>query len=404
VIQPEIVPAPAAAPGGVLKRRRGIPRFANKVASGKPATIVAFGTSMTLHSRCGTRLGGRYLDRLLPRLSEAARNERITLHSKGLEGLPSVWAAYRTRGEVIPLAPDLVLLEFAHNDVAPAATGLAAASLHAIVGQIREVLPACEFATVLLQPEGCGAGSPSGPVPAHESVAELYGFPSFDLATLSERLVAAGLTTWKGPSETALTVDGVHHSAVAERLLGEPFAEAFVELLNASCAAPDQPDTPPPDEFFRGHLCSLEHVGLARMVRELRRANAAALRPYLDDGWVVGPAQDEMHARRNAAAYTDEIAVAIRPGASVRFPFVGTHAQIWALETGGGVRVAIDGLEQTLRLPDSPPASGSVRSTWRIFSVTPDLPDGRHELTLTAVALPLVLGDLFVLGEPQGAV
>ena len=363
--------------------RSGLPKFAAKIAAGQAATIVAFGTSMTLHSRGGMRIGARYLDALMPSLRDVARNDRITLHCKGLEGFNSLWAAYRTRSDVLPLKPDLVLLEFAHNDTAEAMQSMIPYAMHAIVAQIREAFPECEVAIVILQPIGAES---SGAVRAHEAIADYYGFPSFDLIALSERLASEG---------HVLTFDGTHHSDSAAELLGRPFAEAFIELLRESSAL--QPRVvPTPDELCGDELCNLDYLPLSRMVRDLRRARRAPAASFAGRGWTTAPADAEHERTRNAAGYVDDIAHAQEIGASLTIGFHGTHALAWALETGGALRVEVDGRGHDLQLSAREP------QTWYAFPLTPDLHDGEHAVTVRVTALPVVLGDIYVIGElPQ---
>ena len=366
----------------VLQARSGLPRFASKIASGEPAVIVAFGTSMTLHSRGGIRLGARYLDALVPALRDAAKNPNITLHCKGLEGFNSLWAAYRVHTDVVPLRPDLVLLEFAHNDTAEAMQPMIPYALHAIVAQIREALPACEIAIVILQPRGLTAEAPSGAMRAHEAIADYYGFPSFDLATLSDRLVAQG---------RELTFDGTHHNEAAATLLGVPFADAFLELIRASASL--QPlSVPPPDETCRAGLCNLDYLPLSRMVRDFRRARRASAATFTAAGWTAGPADAGHERSRNAAAYLDAVAGAKESGASFSFRFRGTHALVWALATGGAMRIEVDSRTYALDLPRD-------EHTWLPLPLTPDLEDREHRVSVTATGLPLVLGDIYFIGE-----
>jgi lysophospholipase L1-like esterase len=366
----------------ILTVRNGLPRFAGRIASGEPAAIVAFGTSMTLHSRRGVRLGARYLDALVPSVRDIAKNDRITLHCKGLEGFNSLWAAYRVHTDVIPLRPDLVLLEFAHNDTAGAMRSMIPYAMHAIVAQIREALPASEIAIVILQPRGLAAPEPSDAMRAHEAIADYYGFPSFDLATLSERLVAEG---------RELTFDGTHHNEAAAALLGVPFADAFIRLIRASASM--QPClVPPPDEACRAGPCNLDYLPLSLIVREFRRARRASAASFAGAGWTAGSADEEDARTRNAAAYVEEVARVREAGASMRFRFRGTHALAWALGTGGAMRIDVDGRSYPLDIPKD-------EHMWVPLPLTPDLDDREHRVTVTAERPPLVLGDIYFIGE-----
>jgi lysophospholipase L1-like esterase len=348
----------------LLTLRDGIPRFAAKARAGEPATIVAFGTSMTLF--------GQYLARLPAALEAETHNASIRLVNRGLRGFVSFAAAFRVADDVLPHVPDLVLVEFAHNDGTAMAVEFIARALDAIVEQVRRVNPDCEFAFVYLAQAGAAAAGPTPAMTAYERVAGYYGFPSFDLATLTERLVAAGTATWTGEGTPALTFDGVHHTALAEELLGEPFAAAFIELLRASTAAPGAP-RPARDRSLTG----------------ARRA--AASRFLVSGRWAVGVPHN--HDRRNAQAYEDDVAEATAPEATLVFPFEGSSVFGWIMGSGK-VRVLIEGWDEVGML------NGGASPDWQLVNFSPVLPDGNYVLRLTVLEPPVLFGDLYVVGRP----
>lgn len=340
-----------------LTVREGIPAFARRVRGGEAATIVAYGTSMTF--------GGQYLARV------PAALPNVKLVVRGQRGYISHWAAFRVRDEVLPHAPDLVLLEFAHNDVTEDALVDCVAGLDGIIAQIRDANPACEIVFVYLAQRGAAADGPSPAMRVHEEIAGYYGLPSIDLATLTEGLVAAGAASWSGEHGPALTVDGVHHGPAAEELIGAPFAAALLELLAAST----EPHPP------------------ARPVRD-RTLSVAWREPasrYIAGGsWGRGLPRD--HESRIVEAYTENVAAAIEPGGVLRIPFEGRQAFVWAL--GMGVITAA--------FPDRPerfhvPVESGNR--WRLRALMPLWAPGSYVLEATVAQLPVVLGDLFFIGR-----
>lgn len=347
----------------LLTGRAGVPRFAARARAGKPLTIVAYGTSMTLY--------GQYLARLPAALETATGNARIRLIKRGLRGFGTFTAAFRTAQEVLPYAPDLVLIEFAHNDAAPDAIDMIPPALDGIIGQVRAANPLCEFAFVYLAPAGVAAGGPSAAMRVYEEIAGYYRFPSFDLATLSEQLVAGGRAAWTGAGEGVLTSDGFHHTAAASELLGAPFATAFVELLRDS-------DRPPPDP----------RPVLDRSL--LQTARTAVADHRVSGPWTTGvPAR---HETRNCEAYDGEAAEPLAPGAAFRLRFEGTRAFVWAMGTGA-LEIVVAGLPARHRI--------DVRSSsgWTLHTITPTLPLGTYDVEGVALELPLLLGDLFVIGR-----
>ncbi len=161
----------------LLAIRDGLPGLASRARAGLPSTIVAYGTSLTV--------GGQYLAQLTAALDEATSGAPIRLINRGLPGFGSFMAAFRVGGDVLPLVPDLVLFEFAHNDRTDDALVEIGRSLDAMIARIREVNPACEFAFIYLAAAGSAADGPTAAMHAYEVAADYYGAPSFDLAALS---------------------------------------------------------------------------------------------------------------------------------------------------------------------------------------------------------------------------
>lgn len=356
----------------MLVTRRGIPRVARKIVNGEAVRIVAFGTSMSTHSDFGVRKSGYYLDEIVPVLSRTFENKEIELLYRGLEGFPSLWGVHRVRSDLLPTKPDLVLLEFAHNDTGypPAAT----AAMSGIVAQVHAAFPSCEFCTVMLMPPRLAREGPNEAMRTHEAIADYFGFPTFDLATLAEQVVADGAATWTGDPRTALTYDGIHHSERAIPLIGAPFAASFAELVQGSLSLPQLPNIPSPPT-------------------ELVRADRIPIRDFADSGWTFGEAPMEMTKRRSAAAYINEIAVAQNIGASFEVSFVGRHIQVWTLPLGGAIRVHLDGMEQTT---DLPPFGEGI---WKLVTLATNLNDAAHTVRVSVERLPVTFGDIHFVGE-----
>jgi lysophospholipase L1-like esterase len=341
--------------------RSGLPRFAALARGGGEATIVAFGTSMTQF--------GHYLRYVLPALTARTGNDRIRLINRGLRGFCTVMGAYRVGTDVLPAAPDLVLLEFTHNDVSPAAIRDAADALHGIVAQVRAANPVCEFAFVYLAQPGHAANGPSAAMAVHEDVAAYFGFPSIDLATAAEALVARGEATWTGDA-AALTSDGIHHTDAAAERIGRPFAQAFADLVAASQ--------------------SIEPVKPALPSAYARTAWRPASELIGDGPWAIGI--PHTHAERNADAYSETVAQPLEDDAWLRVRFDGTQLYAWTM---GGTRLAI-------RFKDGRPDEHLQLESgnhWAFMPLTPALPPGIHSVEIRRGEGPAVFGDVCVLGE-----
>lgn len=348
----------------LLTARDGIPRFAARVRAGVPATIVAYGTSMTLF--------GQYLSRLPAALEAAALPAPVRLINCGLRGFVTFAGAFRVVTDVLPHVPDLVLIEFAHNESMPDALDNIPAALDAIIAQVRSVNPDCDFAFVLLAPRGVAAAGPSAAMRVHDEIAAFYRFPTFDLALLTEQLVAAGVAPWTG--EGGLTTDGIHHSERAAELLGGAFAKAFVELLAASNHPPAAP-RPVLDH-------SLVHVARIPVAAQRTGGN-----------WVTGIPPN--HSTRNCEAYDDIVAEPLEAGATFRVAFEGSRVFLWAMGTGMiETMIAGTGVRNRVDIATGP--------AWSFHTISPTLPSGPHILEVTVLELPLVLGDLFIIGRLLG--
>jgi lysophospholipase L1-like esterase len=346
----------------MLTVRDGIPAFARRVAAGETATIVAYGTSLTF--------GGQYLERLPAALAAATGNAAVQLVNRGLRGFISYWAAFRVRDDVLAHKPDLVLIEFAHNDVTDDALVDCVPGLEGIIAQIRAADPGTEIVFVYFAQRGAAATGPSPAMRIHEEIAAYYGIPSIDLATLTESLVAAGTASWSGDGAPALTTDGVHHAPLAAELLGGPFAAAFIELLRASTSAPPS----------------------ARTIRDvtLRSAWRAPASQYIAEGkWGRGLPRD--HEARIVEAYTENVAAAMEPGAMLRIPFTGRQVFVWALGLGT-LTASFPGRPERFHVPVE---SGD---RWRIRALMPRWDAGDYVLEATVAQTPVVLGDLFFAG------
>ena len=351
----------------LLHARGGLPRVAARLRAGEPLTIVAYGTSQTLF--------GQYLAQLEGTLRRAFANERILLVPAGLRGFFSFCGAFRVADSVLPHRPQLVLLEFAHNDLEPGAVEQIPLAAAGIISQLREALPETEVAFVYLAPPGSASAGPTPAMRAYERIADELQLPSFDLATMMEGLVERGVASWTGgPEAPALTFDGFHHTALVEELVAVPFATAVVELVRASPGPPRAP-------------VALTNVTLGRTSR-------AAASAFIAGGeWAVGV--PHAHESRNADAYIDNVAQAITPDAKLYVAFNGSWLFVWAIGAGA-LHIAVDGFSERFVVP--------VHSTtaWDLHTLLGPVPVRTYRVEVTVVGATVVLGDLFFVHEPPG--
>lgn len=313
----------------------------------------------------------RYLERLVPALSEAFGHPSIALKIVGLRGSSSTFAAHHV-DRVLAEAPDMVLLEFSINDDLLEREEIEHA-MHGIIERIRESFPECDLMSVQFAAAGEAVRGPTAAMQAQEAIAERYAFPSMDLAAVSEWSVAQELCSWQGP-ERALTTDGVHHSALAEEVVGGPFADAFVALLQS--AVGNRPVAPPQ----RTNFYHARRIPIATLLST-------------GDGWRSGPPEEAFAQYGQGPAFIDTVATATRPGAMFRCAYTGTDVILWACTTGGHLRITLNGTEIEINVPADP------IPRFRDYRIGP-LPHENRTLIVEALTPNILLGDIFYFGDP----
>jgi lysophospholipase L1-like esterase len=343
--------------------RAGIPRVAKRLAERKPVSIVAFGTSMT---QLQAYSGG-----LEAALRAGLGHPTLRFAERGLRGFVSWNAAFRVRDLVLPDEPDLVLLEFTHNEGAPGAIGMIEPALAGIMAQILARRPACEFVFVYLTPQADGANGVADAIAVWERIAGATGIPSIDISPFVADAIAAGRTRWSGGRD-ALTDDGIHYSAFGRRLVGAAFARTLLDLVAASRSLPERPPfEPPASPYARTDLRAAAHVHAG--------GELELLRP--DD-----------HEVRSADAYRERAGVPA-PTARLQIDYEGTACFVWIRGQGDMAVTRADasggGLQFQLQL---------AKPQWYWLALAPlDLAAERHRLTLD-VGPGLTLGDVNVIG------
>jgi beta-galactosidase len=127
-----------------------LPGFLGRLREGKPATIVAYGMSITR----GMDVSGydrvkpympTYVDLFAMGLRWRYPRASVQLYNAGLPGSTVSWGAQYASSYVSPLRPDLVVIDFGMNDfwrMPPAEFG---DSVRSIIRQVRAARPGAEF-------------------------------------------------------------------------------------------------------------------------------------------------------------------------------------------------------------------------------------------------------------------
>lgn len=127
-----------------------LPRLMEKLRSGKPVTIVAYGMSITR----GMDVSGydgvppympTYVSSFVEGLRTRYPGASIRLYNAGLPGATVAWGAQYAENYVVPLRPDLVLLDFGMNDFWRMPPSVFGDSIRTILHKVSAAVPGAEF-------------------------------------------------------------------------------------------------------------------------------------------------------------------------------------------------------------------------------------------------------------------
>lgn len=127
-----------------------LPGTLERLRSGRPVSIVAYGMSITR----GMDVSGydsvrpympTYMDLFAQGLSKGFSDSRVTLYNAGLPGATVAWGAEHAEDYVTPLHPDLTVIDFGMNDFWRMSPEEFRDSVRAIIRKVRSVDPAAEF-------------------------------------------------------------------------------------------------------------------------------------------------------------------------------------------------------------------------------------------------------------------
>jgi lysophospholipase L1-like esterase len=127
-----------------------LPRLLERLRTGKPVTIVAYGMSITRGFNVSGYDGVKpymptYVDLFAEGLQRRFPRASVRLYNAGLPGSTVSWGAQYASQYVNPLRPDLVVIDFGMNDFWRMPPAEFRDSVQSIIRQVRAVRPEAEF-------------------------------------------------------------------------------------------------------------------------------------------------------------------------------------------------------------------------------------------------------------------
>lgn len=374
--------AGAEAPPPRVEVRGGLGNVRAKLERGQPVTVAFVGGSLT-------ELPG-WRDRFVAQLRRQWGEDAIVERNAGLSATGSDVAALRLDHEVLAHDPDLVVVEFAANDVR-------AEQLHvkrALEGIVRKIWSHDSRTDILFvyfyDPSFASSlreGQPPPVIAVHDRLARRHGIPSIDVTPVVAEMVQSKRMRLRGRRRPekgklpAFSRDGVHPHPFGHGLYANAVAAGWQEILSNSQPIDHGPELdrqPVKKHWQQGKLVALTE-------------------DMLGDGW-----------RRISAPFADAHAIRLwestEPGATLEFGFRGDALKIYEQRKGkpGRLELRIDGKSvrsSTFRpMNPGPPI--------RVLHVRHEFDPKRvHHVSLRAEAAPdgtftpVRLGDLLVLGD-----
>lgn len=258
-------------PGGYFRVRGRLRRTAEAVRRGH-VTIAFVGGSITEPAN-GARWSDKVVDWFVARFPGLTVD--VENAAKGATGTLS--ALLYVEDEVIPYAPDLIFIETAVNDHAPAWGP-------AREGMLRKLLAGTESDLVLTYTycqawyEEFLSGGEGESILDWEKLAEHYGISSVGMSRYAFDLVNAGFLKWE-----EWLPDGLHPADAGSRIYSEPVCALLERELGAPAEALPPRVLPAPlypDHWggtFRFPLEDVERHGAWRLVRERKLATVSRI-------------------------------------------------------------------------------------------------------------------------------
>lgn len=298
--------------------RHGLPNFNKKVAAKEEIRLSYFGGSITAGAGA-SKPQFCYRELLTTWLKKQNPDVKITPFNAAIGGTGSWLGAFRCFNDVIYQRPDLVIVEFAVNDMG-ATEPEAIASMEGIVRQLRRgpTKPDILFVYTLVKGhlEALKAGTLPPTMQFHEKVAEHYGIPSVCMAKSAAEAIFAGKLTME-----EFAKDNVHPTDAGYALYLEALKPFFEKAKqNVGVVVTELPKPLSPEPMEKAKLVSYDWA-------------------EMDDGWLGW--------QLSKSPNLPHVAVSDKPGSTISLKFKGSQIGIYdiiGLDTGN-LDYSIDGGE-----------------------------------------------------------
>ncbi len=250
----------------LVRARRGLPFFFQKISRKEPLRVAYLGGSITEAS-------GGWRDQSLQWFRTQYPQSEWSGVNAGVGGTGSDLGVFRVESQVLSRKPDLIFVEFAVNDQGKKPE-LIQRAMEGIVRKVRRQNPAAELCFVYTLTADLAPYYQRQELPptalAMEEIAGHYGIPSICLGLEVARLARQGKLIFKGkreehPDQLVFSADNVHpYPETGQALYTQALAEAFRQLARLK-TKPQKHAIPTP--FRADHWEAARMIPLDQLVR-----------------------------------------------------------------------------------------------------------------------------------------
>lgn len=355
--------------------RNGLPNLFHKIAQNSGTIHVGFiGGSIT-------RANDQYRGQTLDYLQRTYPNVTFKGINAGVSGTGTELGAFRIKEQLLDYEPDLVFVEFAVN-------GGSDQAMEGIVRQIIAQNPKTDicfiYTIVGSQTINYQNGDMPSKIKSFETVAQYYNIPSIHLGMYPAKLEKEGSIVWKGPSGSvpiAFSADGTHPNREGGDLYAGAIARGIAKMQTASSVfRTGLPAKQFVSDWEKSCMYNASTVLGAEGLPEIVCAANTNFQQF--DGWF------------NRVPVVCE-------GKSIGFNFEGSGFGLFDIggPEAGAIQVEIDG--KTAKLIKRSEVQYELNTAGTVTQVNRfnqycnnryrgqffwiDMPEGKHQITLTAV-------------------